>query len=171
MNTLLQQEVTAQAEARPEKTALVHNGVRMTYAELEQTSNRLAHLLRGTGCRRGDRIGLVMPKAPAAILAMLAALKADAIYVPMDPASPPARQARVLEISDCRCILAAGPVAPSLDAALAAAALREPPMLGWLDAEPPDAAAFSLRDLAAFPATTPRYANDENDAAHILFTS
>ncbi len=51
-----------------------------------------------------------MPKMPMAIVAMLGVLKADAIYVPMDPASPAARQARVLEISDCRCILAAGPV-------------------------------------------------------------
>lgn len=175
MSVLLQQGVTAQAQARPEATALVFKGTRLTYAALEETSNRLAHLLKEAGCRRGDRIGLLMPKSPMAIVAMLGALKADAIYVPMDPASPAARQARVLEISDCRFILAVGPVGRSLHDAVAAATLRERPVIGWLDENVPsdaDAApAFTLRDLAGCPATQPKYANSGGDVAHILFTS
>jgi len=51
-------------------------------------SNGLAHLLIDAGCRRGDRIALMMPKSPMAIIAMLGVLKCDATYVPMDPASP-----------------------------------------------------------------------------------
>src|SRR5262249_42373007 len=121
MTTLLQRGVTAQAQARPEATAIVFKGTRLSYGALEDSSNRLAHLLPDAGCRRGDRVGLLMPKMPAAIVAMLGALKADAIYVPMDPASPPARQARVLEVSDCRCILAAGAASQSLSDALATA--------------------------------------------------
>ncbi|MGB5079761.1 MAG: amino acid adenylation domain-containing protein [Burkholderiales bacterium] len=172
--TLLQHGVTARAQARPEATALAFKGARMTYGELEEASNRLAHLLKETGCRRGDRIGLLMPKAPMAIVAMLGALKADAIYVPMDPASPAARQARVLELSECRCILAAGPVGEGLRDTLAAAALRERPAIGWLDekfAPEEPAATFTLRDLAAFPATPPTSAGAAADVAHILFTS
>lgn len=175
MTTLLQQGVTAQAEARPEACALVFKNAGLTYGALEETSNRLARLLADAGCRRGDRVGLLMPKMPAAIVGMLGALKADAIYVPMDPASPAARQARVLEVSDCRFILAAGPVGPGLRDALAASTLRERPILGWLDDEVPSdtdpAPAFSLRDLAAYPATAPAYANSDGDVAHILFTS
>lgn len=172
---LLQQGVTAQAQARSEATALVFRGARLTYGELEETANRLANLLKDAGCRRGDRVGLVMPKMPNAIMAMLGVLKADAIYVPMDPASPAARQARVLEISDCRFILAAGPVGQGLREALAAATLREKPIIGWLDEEVPAGAdpapAFSLRDLVAFPASCPVSVNSGNDVAHILFTS
>ena len=175
MTMLLQQGVTAQAQARPEATALVFKGTRLTYAALEEASNRLAHLLREAGCRRGDRVGLLMPKMPTAILAMLGALKADAIYVPMDPASPAARQARVLEVSDCRFILAAGLVGQGLHDALAAATLREPPIIGWLGEdllpETDPAPAFTLRDLAAYPSTPPAYANTDGDVAHILFTS
>jgi amino acid adenylation domain-containing protein len=171
MNRLLQDGFSAQAQARPEAIALVFNGSRLSYGELEQHSNRLAHLLKEAGCRRGDRVGLLMPKMPAAIIAMLAALKADAVYVPMDPSSPAPRQARMLEVSDCRCILAAGPVAPILNEALHAAALKERPLLGWLDENPPFAAAFSWRDLTGFPSTPPRPANTGRDAAHILFTS
>ncbi|MGH8641490.1 MAG: AMP-binding protein, partial [Burkholderiales bacterium] len=96
MTTLLQHGVTAQAQARPEATALVFKSARMTYGALEETSNRLARLLADVGCRRGDRVGLLVPKSPLAIAAILGTLKADAIYVPMDPASPAARQARVL---------------------------------------------------------------------------
>ncbi|HEX7810341.1 MAG TPA: amino acid adenylation domain-containing protein [Burkholderiales bacterium] len=173
--SLMQHGVTAQAAARPDATALVFKGVRMSYADLEETSNRLGHLLRAAGCRRGDRVGLLMPKMPAAIVAMLGVLKADAIYVPMDPASPAERQARILEISDCRCILAAGAIGPGLRGALAAAALQQQPIIGWLDQDAPTelepAPAFSLRDLAAFPATSPASANSGGDVAHLLFTS
>ena len=173
MTTLLQRGVTAQAQARPDATAIVFKGARLTYGALEEASNRLAHLLKEAGCRRGDRIGLLMPKMPAAIVAMLSTLKADAIYVPMDPASPAARQARVLEVSDCRFILAAGPVSKSLREALAAAPLRERPSIGWLDKDPPSdiTPLFAQRDLAAYPATAPAYANSDGDVAHILFTS
>jgi amino acid adenylation domain-containing protein len=171
----LQHGVTAQAEARPDAIALAFKDTRLTYGALEEASNRLAHLLKDAGCRRGDRVGLLMPKMPTAIVAMLGALKADTIYVPMDPASPAARQARVLEVSDCRCILAAGPVGPMLRDALATATLQQRPVIGWLDdaiAPGADAApAFTSRDLATCPATAPASANRDADVAHILFTS
>jgi len=175
MTALLQHGVTAQAEARPDAVALVFKDTRLTYRALEEASNRLAHLLKDAGCRRGDRVGLLMPKMPAAIVAMLGALKADTIYVPMDPASPAARQARVLEISDCRCVLAAGAVGPMLRDALATATLQQPPVIGWLDdviaPEAEAAPAFTLHHLAACPATAPASANSDSDVAHILFTS
>ena len=60
MSMLLQQAVTAQARARPDATALVFKGTRLTYGTIEEASNRLAWLLIGAGCRRGDRVGLLM---------------------------------------------------------------------------------------------------------------
>jgi amino acid adenylation domain-containing protein len=172
---LLQQGVTARAQARPEATALVFMDTRLAYGTIEDTSSRLARLLKEAGCRRGDRVGLLMPKMPTAIIAMLGVLKADAIYVPLDPAGPPARLARMLQISDSRCILAAGPVWPMLREALATAELSQQPAIGWLDREivPEDdaAPAFTLRDLSAYPATPPGCANTDTDLAHILFTS
>ena len=175
MSTLLQHGVTAQAQAHPDAVALVFKDTRLTYGALEEASNRLAHLLKDAGCERGDRVGLLMPKMPAAIVAMLGALKADCIYVPMDPASPPARQARVLEVADCRCILAAGAVGPMLRDALATATLKQRPVIGWLDdAAAPEAGAapaFTSRDLAACPTSAPASANGDGDVAHILFTS
>ena len=173
MSGLLQQAVSAQAQARPESTALVFKDERLSYRSIEETSNRLARLLKEAGCHRGDRVGLLMPKAPTAIVAMLGVLKADAIYVPMDPASPAARQARVLEVSDCACILTAGLVGENIRGALAAAHLARPPVIGWLDEGSPDdvEAAFTLSALDAHPPTPLAYANTDSDVAHILFTS
>src|SRR5260221_1409847 len=133
-SALMQHGITAQAQAHPEATAVVFKDTRLTYGALEEASNKLGHLLKDAGCRRGDRVGLLMPKMPAAIVAMLGVLKADAIYVPMDPASPAERQAPVLEISDCRCILAAGPVAQGLRGTPADTDVSPRPRLGWLDA-------------------------------------
>ncbi len=175
MSTSATAGVTAQALARPEATALVFKNTHLTYGALEEASNRLAWQLIAAGCRGGDRVALLMPKMPTAIVAMLGVLKADAIYVPLDPASPPARLARMLQVSDCRCILAAGPVAQSLRDAVAAGALKERPLIGWLDedrpSEPDLEPAFRLRDLNSYPATLPACANTDGDVAHILFTS
>jgi amino acid adenylation domain-containing protein len=175
MTMLLQQGLAAQARARPDAVALVFKNVRVTYGALEEASNRLARVLADSGCRRGDRVALLMPKMPAAIIAMFGVLKADAIYVPLDPAGPGVRLARMLEASDCRCILAAGPVGPMLREALAAAKLEQRPLIGWLDGELPAEAdlapTFTVRDLDAYPATTPACTNGDGDIAHILFTS
>ncbi|MBI3525702.1 MAG: amino acid adenylation domain-containing protein [Betaproteobacteria bacterium] len=177
---LLQQAVTRQAQVRPDAVALVFGDTRMTYAALEETSNRLARLLIDTGCQRGDRVALLMPKTPTAIVAILGVLKADAIYVPLDSSSPAARLARMLEVSDCSCILCAGPVDGTLRDVMAVAKLRRSPIIGRLDeyAPPEDAPpedgmapAFTPPDLAAYPATPPAYANTGADIAHILFTS
>jgi len=175
MNALLQHGVTAQAQARADAVAVASKSTTLTYGALEEASNRLARLLLALGCRRGDRIALLMPKMPQAIVGMLGALKAGGIYVPLDPAGPAARLARMLEASDCRCILAAGSVGAMLRQVLMTSMLREPPLIGRLDEEAPAAAhpapAFAWHDLAAFAPTAPPCTGTDGDIAHILFTS
>src|SRR5439155_1251806 len=69
MTALLQQWVTEQAERRPEATAVVMDGARMTYEELEASSNRLAHTLKAAGCQQGDPLDYRnTPAHPAHIL-------------------------------------------------------------------------------------------------------
>src|SRR5207249_10211237 len=92
---------------------------RVTYAELEARSKRLARLLKDAGCARGDRVCLLSPKSPETIVAILAALKADAMYVPLDPGSPVARAEKMITACDNRWILAGGPVRPTLERLLA----------------------------------------------------
>ena len=94
MNRLLQNWVAQQAESRPDARAIVFGKESLTYGELEKRSNQLAHLLRSGGCRKGDRVCILMPKSPEAILSMIGALKAGCMHVPIDsarvrPAKPP----------------------------------------------------------------------------------
>ena len=112
MAKLLQQLVSKQAEQRPDAIALVMNGERLSYAELEEASNRLARQLQAIGCERGDRICFLMPKSPTAIVCELGILKAGCAYVPLDSSSPAPRLAKIVAACEPRCILAAGSRCP-----------------------------------------------------------
>ena len=174
MTRLLQTAISERAEARPEARAVISQDGGLSYGELEAASNRLAHMLRHLGCRRGDRVALLMPKTPAAIACLVGVLKADAAYVPLDPAGPPARLARMLEVCGCHSILATRETAAQLRATLACATLERRPLVGWLDAGAPDeelAPAFTAADLPGQPASAPPGMSHETDLAHILFTS
>ena len=63
----------------------------MTYRELDEASNRLAHLLVGQGAGQGEWVALLLKRSAEAIVAMLAVLKTGAAYVPIDPGLPDAR--------------------------------------------------------------------------------
>ena len=76
----------------------------MTYGELERRANQLARFLRNRGVRRGDCIGLGLPRSLDAYVALLGILKAGAAYVPLDPDYPAERAGFIL--SDCHaCVL------------------------------------------------------------------
>src|SRR5215470_6299697 len=164
MSKLLQQLVTKRAELRPDSIALVMNGVRLSYAELEEASNRLARQLRAIGCARGDRVCFLMPKSPTAIISELGILKADCIYAPLDASSPAPRLAKIVAACDPRCILAAGPMALLSRDTLAEAQLATPPVIGWLDTDIPQMPdveiEFSLGDLSGFSAAPLDYKNN-----------
>jgi amino acid adenylation domain-containing protein len=173
MVKLLQEWIRLQAERRPEATALVSGRDRTTYGQLEADSNRLARALKDMGCARGDRIGFLMPKSPAAIVSMLGTLKADCIYVPLDPAGPASRLQKIVEACESRWILAGGPVLPLLEDLSRSTGVAL--SVGWMETEKPGGknfpVKFSLGDLAGFSSAAPSYRNRERDAAHILFTS
>jgi amino acid adenylation domain-containing protein len=63
----------------------------MTYRELDEASNRLAHLLTGYGVGPGECVALLFSRCAEAIVAILAVLKSGAAYLPIDPALPAAR--------------------------------------------------------------------------------
>ncbi|MGO8929448.1 MAG: Pls/PosA family non-ribosomal peptide synthetase [Limisphaerales bacterium] len=89
-----------QAEVRTDKIALACGDERLTYGELERRANQLARLLRSRGVRRGDCVGLWLPRSTDAHVALLGILKAGAAYVPLDPEYPAERVGFIL--SDCR---------------------------------------------------------------------
>lgn len=169
---ILPRLIATQVEKRPDALALVLKDQRITYAQLDAWSNQLARHLHAAGCRRGDRVCLLLPKSIPAIVAILGTLKADCVYVPMDISSPATRLQVMVETCESRCILAVGASAGRLRELQAG--LAQPLPVGWLDAAPPPAdlaVAFRWDDLAAMPATALDYQNQPSDLAHILFTS
>jgi amino acid adenylation domain-containing protein len=174
MTRLIQEYVTRQAERRPDAVALVLDDQRLTYGQLEEESNRLARVLRDSGCVRGDRVTIFQPKQPAAIVSMLGALKADCAYVPIDVASPAPRVAKILEAAEARVILVDSSSAKLLDDTLAEAELAGAPVVGSvgdrLEGEH-FASAFSPADWASADASPVDVQNGPADIAHLLFTS
>ncbi len=82
---------------------------RIDYGTLVCDARRLAHELRERGVRRGDRVALMVPKSPRAIIGMHAVLETGGAYVPIDLQSPAPRVAMVLDASEPAAILAASP--------------------------------------------------------------
>ncbi|WP_156669618.1 non-ribosomal peptide synthetase, partial [Mycobacterium sp. E3339] len=81
----------AQVDRAPEAVAISYRGNRLTYRELDDAANRLAHRLIGHGACPGERVALLLPRSAEAVVAILAVLKTGAAYVPIDPGLPSAR--------------------------------------------------------------------------------
>ncbi|MGE2721064.1 amino acid adenylation domain-containing protein [Mycolicibacterium celeriflavum] len=81
----------AQVARCPEAIALTFEGRSLTYRQLDESANRLAHLLADHGARPGERVALLLPRSVEAIVSILAVLKTGAAYLPIDPAHPEAR--------------------------------------------------------------------------------
>jgi amino acid adenylation domain-containing protein len=96
---LLPHTVDHAALRDPDRDAVRYAGRSLTYAALAERTDRLAGLLRELGVRRGDRVGIHAGKGLPAAVALYGIMKAGAAYVPLDPSSPPTRQAFI--IRDC----------------------------------------------------------------------
>jgi long-chain acyl-CoA synthetase len=81
--TLLE-AVRETVQLRPEHTALIFKGRQMSYAELEQLSNAFGTALVNLGVKKGERVALLIPNSPQAIIAQLGAWKAGAIVCPIN---------------------------------------------------------------------------------------
>ncbi|WP_139101694.1 AMP-binding protein, partial [Acinetobacter baumannii] len=88
------------AERMPGEIAIVDQGTRMTYAELDARSTDLAIYLKSRGIPDQSRIGLCVERSPEMIVGIIGILKASCAYVPLDPASPAERLKFIIEDSD-----------------------------------------------------------------------
>jgi amino acid adenylation domain-containing protein len=99
--------VEAQAARRPDATALVFGERQLTYAELNERANQLAHYLRRCGVGLEEKVGVLLEPAVEFIVALLAILKAGGSYVPLDSAYPKSRLEFMLEDSGVKLLLTA----------------------------------------------------------------
>ncbi|MFG1829992.1 amino acid adenylation domain-containing protein [Micromonospora chersina] len=113
----------ARVAADPDAVAVVSGADRVSYRELDERANRLAHHLRSTGVGPESMVGICLPRGTAALVSVLAAWKAGAGYLPIDPGYPAervgfmltdSRAAVLLGTTDVLDELPAGPV-PTVD--------------------------------------------------------
>jgi amino acid adenylation domain-containing protein len=145
----------AQVARTPDAVAAVGRGRRLTYGELNERANRLAHHLRAAGVTSEVRVGLCVERSPEMLVGLLGILKAGGAYVPLDARNPRERLSLILE----------GVAAPVLvtQAALAENLPARGARVVRLDAD--------RALIAREPATNPVAPGDARCLAYVLHTS
>ncbi|MCF5710752.1 amino acid adenylation domain-containing protein, partial [Pseudomonas syringae] len=108
----------AQVERTPQAVAVVHGDLRLSYRNLNNRANQLAHHLIELGIGRDDRVAICVERGPQMIIGLLGILKAGAGYVPLDPAYPTERLAYLLQDSSPAAVLVQAATADVLPLAL-----------------------------------------------------
>ncbi|MFJ3883592.1 amino acid adenylation domain-containing protein, partial [Streptomyces sp. NPDC090077] len=106
----------AQAARTPHAIAVRHHDQCLTYEQLNEQANRLAHHLRTHGTGPEDFVALALPRSPALLTAALAVLKVGAAYQPIDLNYPAERIAFILRDAAPACVLTTGDVEHALPA-------------------------------------------------------
>jgi len=86
-----------QAQRQPDAVALLFGDTRMSYQELDQRANQLAHRLITSGVQADDRVAVCLERSLDLVVSLLAVLKAGAAYVPLDPDYPVERRLYMLQ--------------------------------------------------------------------------
>lgn len=104
-NKTLHQLFEEQVKRCPDQTAILFDTRILTYRELNDSANQLAHLLSEKGVRPDTLVAIACDRSPELIIGILAILKAGGAYVPLDPSYPAERLAYMLEDSHAPLLL------------------------------------------------------------------
>ncbi|MFF9013830.1 amino acid adenylation domain-containing protein [Streptomyces sp. NPDC014870] len=92
----MHQLIAERAAQCPDTVAIERGETRLTYAEVEERANRLAHHLTDLGIGPDTIVGISVERGPDLVVGVLGTLKAGGAYVPIDPDYPAARTAAIL---------------------------------------------------------------------------
>jgi amino acid adenylation domain-containing protein len=139
----------------PDAIALVFGQQRISYRDLNERANRVAHFLRRAGVGPNGLAGICLRRSPSMVVAMLAVWKAGGAYVPMDPEYPPERLSFMIHDAQTRLLLTEETCRPLLNS-FAGKAIYLDTDRALLDLEP----AANLAPLA-----------EPADLAYVMYTS
>ena len=94
-----------QVERAPDAIAVTFEAERLTYRQLDERANQLAHRLQKLGVGPDALVAICLERSLEMVVALLGVLKAGGAYVPLDPAYPPERLAYVLRDSEAVVLL------------------------------------------------------------------
>jgi amino acid adenylation domain-containing protein len=103
-----------QVERTPDAVAVVFEDEQLTYRELNQRANQIAHYLRKLGVEPEVLVGICMERSPLMLVGLLGILKAGGAYVPLDPAYPRDRSCFMLEDAKVSLLLTESKLVASL---------------------------------------------------------
>ncbi|MGY4310271.1 amino acid adenylation domain-containing protein/non-ribosomal peptide synthase protein (TIGR01720 family) [Bradyrhizobium sp. USDA 4369] len=138
-----------QVEQRPDATAIVDGDRKITYGELDASSNRLAQHLVTLGLRSGQSVAMVLPRGSDQVITMLAILKAGGCYIPLDEALPAARVADILAESGATLLVAVKATSPSLAEGITAVLLDDRATASCIASSPSTPLGIAAHSLAA----------------------
>ncbi|MGV9455865.1 amino acid adenylation domain-containing protein [Streptomyces sp. NPDC003635] len=147
-----------QVRSRPDAVALVFEDEELTYAELDERANRLAHALLARGAGPERIVALALPRSAELIVAEVAVLKSGAAYLPIDHDYPADRIAYMLGDAAPVCLVTTEETARDLP---------EREGMALLALHAPDSAA----ELARHPAHDPEAPVTVHNAAYVIYTS
>ncbi|MCF7848981.1 MAG: amino acid adenylation domain-containing protein [Kiritimatiellales bacterium] len=150
------QLIEEQAADWPDRVAVLFEGEEITYAELNDRANRLAHLLLKRGVQADVKVGVCLARGPELVIAALAIWKAGGAYVPLDPVYPPERIAYMLEDAD------------------AALLLTEKSVMGVtyrVSHAKTETVVIDAVDISGAPAKNPQVETDPRNPAYVVYTS
>jgi len=96
-NLLVHQLFEQQAAQKPHAPALIFEDQALTFSEINSRANQLARYLLSRGLEPEARVGVMLPRTPDALVALLAIFKAGGCYLPLDPEYPAERRAFMLD--------------------------------------------------------------------------
>jgi len=151
-NECIHDIISARAACEPDAIAVADASVSLTYAELDQRSNQLAHYLRSAGAGPEVIVGICLDRSAQMIVGLLGILKAGSAYLPLDPGYPEERLALMLDEARVPLLLSAGALSnllPSAGARLVdlegdARVIDSQPVLPPLSAAKPDNLAYVI---------------------------
>jgi len=151
----------AQAMHAPDAIAVVCGEEMLSYQQLNERSNQLAHLLIGEGIGPEDIVAVAVDRSPEMIVAILGVLKSGAAYLPLDPDYPAPRLQFMVEDASPRLMVTTADVAPTL-----------PPGPGQLVLNAPG----TRKLLSAMPTITPTGSDRLREVrtgnlAYLIYTS
>ncbi|WP_447903369.1 amino acid adenylation domain-containing protein [Pseudomonas serbica] len=151
----IHQLISQQVAASPDELAVTFADKQLTYNQLDQQANRLAHKLIELGIGPEVRVGVAMQRSEQLLVALLAVLKAGGAYVPLDPDYPAERVTYMLEDSRARVLVTQRAVAESLSVSADTQVLL-------MD---------EIQSLAAYPHSAPVTRVTPDNLAYVIYTS
>jgi amino acid adenylation domain-containing protein len=110
------QHIEAHAAQYPDAIALKFKEEQLTYAQLNQRANQLAHYLRSVGVGAEERVAVCVQPSLEIAVSLLGILKAGGVYVPLDPTFPQERLRAILEDTQAKVLFTQAHLLPNLPA-------------------------------------------------------